>query len=266
MREEVNLKKTDEVEVDSESNNLKSDEEIMGMIFTSNEYNSLNIYTSPNSSAEIMTEIKDGKALQNIENTFIYEVIDDNLAAWFKLKVGEGKQGYLYKELKSGEIHRSFEKRQNITLLLDNGGKVVFDSKKDECDYYLEDYYSRIGYYSVVQTWGGEGYGHILVNKSNGKKTSMYGRPIFSTDYKKMLVASFDLEACFDWNGIQIFKYEDGEIVLEWEKELGDWGPSNAKWIDNETISLIKNSQVENGYEKTPIKLIFKDNNWIIKE
>ena len=51
---------------------------------------------------------------------------------------------------------------------------------------------------------------------------------------------NIDIEARYSVNGFVIYKLTDGSFIKEFEIELDDWGPSNAKWINNNQIEFEK--------------------------
>jgi hypothetical protein len=96
------------------------------------------------------------------------------------------------------------------------------------------------------------GLDYVLVNAHSGKKNMLWALPQLSEDGKKIVSASYDLDAGFMHNGIQVYAVEVDSLRLLWQQEFEDWGPAQVKWVDNHTIIIKQMGPAgENGKEVT---------------
>lgn len=115
----------------------------------------------------------------------------------------------------------------------ENGdGGIVFhyvQSCKD-IDYWLV----FISYY--------EGSEYLLMDKDDGNKIYVWGPPVVSPDKKHFITYSCDIEAAYDYNGIQLFEISGRKAILKWKKEINLWGPDEVRWKDDNTLYIKKYS------------------------
>jgi hypothetical protein len=50
-----------------------------------------------------------------------------------------------------------------------------------------------------------------------------------------------DLVAAYDPNGVQVWRRDRDSLVLELQREL-EWGPTQARWMDDSTASIGMNT------------------------
>lgn len=81
-----------------------------------------------------------------------------------------------------------------------------------------------------------EAYGYMLIDKTSGDSTVLYGMPVVSPDKKHILTFNQDLEANFTFNGFQLFEMQHAAPILIGTKELYTWGPDQVKWKDANTL------------------------------
>lgn len=85
-----------------------------------------------------------------------------------------------------------------------------------------------------------EGGGHLLVSRRTGRLTSLDAPPILAPDRSRFVTASYDTEAGYDPNRIQIRKLDADSAVLEWEMEPIMWGPTDPQWLDDSTLTIVR--------------------------
>jgi hypothetical protein len=78
-----------------------------------------------------------------------------------------------------------------------------------------------------------------LVGINNGQVYSIFNAPAISPDLKFIVSYNADLVAMMMSNGLQILKYENDSISIDFELEFYDWGPEEVKW-ENDSSLLIK--------------------------
>jgi hypothetical protein len=83
-----------------------------------------------------------------------------------------------------------------------------------------------------------EGSEFLLVDREDGNKVWIWGRPVFSPDNKYFVAYSCDLDAGYDPNGFQLYEIKDKKAVLRWSKILEDWGPSDIRWKNDSTVYI----------------------------
>ncbi len=153
--------------------------------------------------------------------------------------------------------------KQNDTLPLDTAiVKITNDFIKVntqtgcvdfKIDTSLSDNYAKYAYkgtwkdVSIVHIAGGfmESSADFLVSLKNGQKAILWGSPKLSPDKTKVLSYSYDLEAGFINNGIQMFRVgNNGQLKKIFESEIKNWGPVDIKW-ESDTSILIKRAKLD---------------------
>jgi len=115
------------------------------------------------------------------------------------------------------------ETENEITLTLLTGKKVIFENSRDTVsDDYLQidylEYLPKVGFF-VFRNNIYEGGSYSLVNDKSGKETTIWGFPKVSPDAKHIITTNQDLEAAYEFNGIQIFGFPNGRLM----SEKGNW-------------------------------------------
>jgi hypothetical protein len=142
-----------------------------------------------------------------------------------------------------------------LLLKLDNGQTVSLPQwdKEKEMGHNLEHYFPRQNYYLVHVPFT-EGNVWLLVNKKNGFKKYICGLPYFSPDGQSAITASYDLEAGYNFNGMEYLKVQGDSLAEEWRLDIGNnWGPSEIKWVDK-TTALVKRRTFEEEVNHAPEK------------
>jgi hypothetical protein len=105
--------------------------------------------------------------------------------------------------------------------------------------YSFRDYLRDLGYFLVhVQLFEGDGY--LMINDRTGRRYSIHDLPMVSPDRTRLATLSLDLEAGYNPNAIQIWRLTPAAMSLEWSLSPQDWGPAGGKWLDNATLSLVR--------------------------
>lgn len=125
-----------------------------------------------------------------------------------------------------------------LVLKLANGRTVRFpdwDNKNEE-GYNFEHYFNTIDYYLLhVQRY--EGNCWMLVNRKNGYKKYISGLPYISKDNKRIITINADLEASYNFNGIELLTVLKDSLHTELIQETKK-GPVNVKWISKNEFLL----------------------------
>jgi hypothetical protein len=174
-------------------------------------------------------------------------------SAEFKLLTGNDGNGHVKR------------KGNNLIITTDNGKRVVLTDKDDDAedgDSYAE--YTYTGYLPDIKQYGimatyYESMDFLLVNQLTGETIHTWGAPIISPDKKYFVCASYDLEAAFLENGLQLFSYANGKITPVGEIELEKWGPGQIKWQDNNTL-IVEHITLDSTMQKIikPVKLVMQ--------
>jgi hypothetical protein len=98
-----------------------------------------------------------------------------------------------------------------------------------------------------------EGSMYLLLDRENGEKIWIWGRPVLSPNNKYFVCYSFDLEAGYDSNGFQLFEVINNKAILRFSKEIADWGPTEIRW-KNDTIICIEQTRIDFNDSKDPYK------------
>lgn len=214
---------------------------------------------------------------------FYEPVVDANPSPYddcFELKKDKG-WGKFYncsekvraKQLKKDAQYVS-ENMEGITLTLLTGKEIEFKNKNsdtpDEDDFmqknYLE-YLPKVGFFVFRNNYY-EGGNFSLVNDKSGKEITIEGFPKVSPDAKHLIATNQDVEAAFEFNGIQIFGFPNGRFEKLLEKEFDNMEPHTPKWIDDKTIEItMMPSSSDKEIKPKNIKVIMNEKGgWEIKE
>lgn len=161
-------------------------------------------------------------------------------------------------------------KRTDDKLILktDNNSDVILENTDKEEDgvwYSFRDYFKGINSYLVTVNYyeGGEYY---LVNKKSGGKILIPGLIKISPDGKRLVSYNVDLEAQYSGNKFVIYRVTDTGYVKEMDTDLSNWGPSDAKWINNNQLEFEKSELKDSGTTVTGKVVYVYDGNWKIRE
>lgn len=152
----------------------------------------------------------------------------------------------------------------SLIITLENGRHIVLVSnahpKHDDSytEYTYTGYLPDIKQYGIFGTYY-ESTDFLLVDQTTGVTTHTWGAPIISPDKKYFLCPSYDLEASFTANGFQLYSYVNGTITPVGEIELGNWGPGQVKWIDNNTF-VAEHISLDSTMNKVikPVKIVMQ--------
>lgn len=126
------------------------------------------------------------------------------------------------------------------------GNEVRFRSDLTEGEGYVE--YRLVGRlpgtsYAVVSRSQWEFHDYLLVGES-GDTAAIEGWPIVGPDGQRLAVASFDFDACYQSNRLEIWRVTTPSPVREYAEETGNcaegtgWGPSDLVWTDPQTLAF----------------------------
>jgi hypothetical protein len=136
--------------------------------------------------------------------------------------------------------------RNGLRLELQTRDRLVV--LEDDCSagessirYFFASYSADIGYFHVKASLY-EGRAFLLVNDKSGEITWLKAPPVISSDKKRFVTMSMDLEAGYHPNEIKVWRLEASGPELEYSANFGEkWGPSDPVWKDGDTIAFQKN-------------------------
>jgi hypothetical protein len=140
-------------------------------------------------------------------------------------------------------------RRQDTLLLALVGGDTIrlvdrSGGHPDVVYHSYQDHWTDAGYFHVQRQFY-EGAEHVLIDDSTGHDTPVPARPIRSPDGRRFAVLSLDLVAGYGPNTLQIWSL-DGEVPeREWETRPDQWGPSEGRWADAETLEFVQHGYCE---------------------
>jgi len=94
----------------------------------------------------------------------------------------------------------------------------------------------------VIEAGGYEWIEWQLLDGRTGRIETVIAPPVPSPDGSRFLCAQEDIVAGFIYNGIQVWRLDPHGLVLEFEDVDVPWGPVDAAWEDNSTITFRKHS------------------------
>lgn len=134
-----------------------------------------------------------------------------------------------------------------LCILTTRGDTLVFtDSRSDSCffsdsflAYKLLSHLQERNFW-VIEICGYEWRNWILVNGASGSIDSVISAPRLSPDGARFVCAMDDIASGFMENGIQVWRFDAGGPVLEFEDISVPWGASNPEWENDRGIVFDK--------------------------
>lgn len=137
--------------------------------------------------------------------------------------------------------YENFISRSGDSLIIkttDGGNVYLVTRQSDNDDLAIYDFIQDmpdINQWLVLGSYW-ESYGYLLIDKTSGDTTHLYGMPVVSPDKKHIITFNQDLQAGFTFNGLQLLEMQNGKPVLIGAKELYYWGPDNVTWKNDHTL------------------------------
>lgn len=129
-----------------------------------------------------------------------------------------------------------------LTIKLTDNRLLNFAKIPDDIDaqaYNFDHYFADIDYVLLhAQYYEGDAF--TLVNRKNGFTRELYGRPYFSPDKKSFITLSLDLDACYNFNGIEYYLMQGDTVAKQFEVGMSRCGPVHAKWKSDSTVVIEK--------------------------
>jgi len=148
------------------------------------------------------------------------------------------------KGVKISRIDSDLKQGGKLILPLANGtSKVLLDKKSDtEIDDVSYSFIGKIDSLSlyVIKASFYETSEFILMDKETGEEIRTWGKPIISPDFKHLFSYGDALGYDVMPNGIQMWKFEDGKLKIDWEIKPDEWKPQSIDWLDENTLLFIK--------------------------
>lgn len=123
--------------------------------------------------------------------------------------------------------------------ILNNTLSILNDGDDETEDKYVFTFYFKKLHLYLVSVGKWEGSGSIIISETMGKIYHIDANPIFSPSMNRFATISWDMQAGYNPNRVQVWKVENGEIILDWDStELDDWGPDGATWVSDDKLVL----------------------------
>jgi hypothetical protein len=144
-------------------------------------------------------------------------------------------------------------KHDTILIIAKNGKEVIFANDTTEGESMVTYKYLKtikLGDFVEIEATYWEWSRIFLVSLNTGKQSEFWDYPNFSPN-KEYIISSFGgLESGEMPNGFQLYKIENNDLKLVFEKEIENWIPSKIKWKSDSTI-LIKRAKLDMNYNRT---------------
>ncbi|MDI9408893.1 MAG: hypothetical protein QM523_06585 [Candidatus Pacebacteria bacterium] len=163
-----------------------------------------------------------------------------------------------YTDLKTIKATHGLVKRSGATLeltiangknisLTDGGGCEEEDV--DTCySYGFIEHNKKLKAYLVFNRFW-EGYQFLWINQVTGKTTELGDTPHLSPSGQRAILVN-NVDPGFGFMGIEIWKLESGDPVLEWRYQSGCESECNSysfgKWLDEDRVELIQEVEDHN--------------------
>ena len=90
----------------------------------------------------------------------------------------------------------------------------------------------------------------FLISLNTGKQAEFWDFPNFSPNKKYIISTPGDLESGEMPNGFQLYKIENNELKLVFEKEIENWMPCEIKWKSDSTFYIKRAKHDKKGIRK----------------
>lgn len=166
------------------------------------------------------------------------------------------------------------ERRGDTLILALEGGDSArwVDVRGDAADvlhYSYQTLWSEQGLV-LIQVQYYEGSEYLLVDTTTGERTRLPHWPLLGPDGQRFAVLSFDLEAGYGPNTIQIWELRSGTPSLEWSVEPEDWGPAEGRWETASTLRVLRRGYCEDGGDLRrdfcdhPARVVLDEGGWTL--
>ena len=135
----------------------------------------------------------------------------------------------------------------NDTGTRDEGSEIRFS---------FRDHLS-IGYF-LLHRQAYEGADYVLIHARSGRRYPLQDVPAISPDGSRLVTASAGLSGGYAANALQIWRVRSDGIQLEFELRPQDWEPSDAAWLDGQTIRLKKQAPLLGEAREFSTTVLFK--------
>ena len=153
----------------------------------------------------------------------------------------------------SVDTTKVFVKHDTILILPKNGKEVIFANDTTEGETMVTYKYLKtikLGDLVEIEATYWEWSRIFLVSLNTGKQYEFWDFPNFSPNKEYIISSSGGLESGEMPNGFQLYKIENNDLKLIFEKEIDNWIPSEIKWKSDSTI-LIKRAKLDKNYDRT---------------
>ncbi|HSH46028.1 MAG TPA: hypothetical protein VK966_09240, partial [Longimicrobiales bacterium] len=134
------------------------------------------------------------------------------------------------------------ERRGDTLLLRLDGDSVRLVDEPGEGDavhFSFQAHWPEHGYYLVQQQYY-EGSAYLLVDDNTGDRTPVPARPLLAPGGDLFAVLSYDLEAGYNPNTLQVWRFTEEGPGLEYETQPDTWGPTNGRWTGPGTLEFTR--------------------------
>lgn len=92
----------------------------------------------------------------------------------------------------------------------------------------------------VVFEQRAEGGGYGWLDLGTGAYRSLSGYPLFAPGGTQVVMAQQDVDAGYDPNVLEIYRYAGGELSLIHKVDTPDWGPTEVRWSGEHALTFRK--------------------------
>jgi tetratricopeptide (TPR) repeat protein len=150
-------------------------------------------------------------------------------------------------QLQKSEYSPTVNRAGSSLRLQLRGGRSVslrdFQKRGDEASvvkYSFRDYLRDLGYFLIHRQFY-EGVDYLMIQDRTGRRYEMQDLPVISPDKRRLVTASNGIGGGYGANAIEVWRLAGRSMIREQTITPEDWGPSDAEWIDNQTIRVVKN-------------------------
>lgn len=161
-----------------------------------------------------------------------------------------GRCARAIEQVQLARTDRAERRGDTLLLALEGGDTARLADRPDAGDqvirYSYQEHWVEQGY-SLIHAQYWEGSSVVLVDDRTGNRTVLPETPLRSPGGDRFAVLSFDLEAGYSPNTVQVWSLAGDRPRMEWEHEPERWGPTAGQWRDNETLTFTRSCVFEEG-------------------
>lgn len=219
------------------------------------------LYSEMDDNSSVIAKLTDDN-IQQESNEYTFEIIEEKLSLWYKVKSKNGVEGFIYRNMENID-ELVFEDNQEVDFIYPDDTKEMRHTETmPPMQYMIDDSLAEVGYFVDYNLYEWT-YGSVISIKT--KEVTFIDSYLIPSINKVRFIVPHII-GYDNMSEIGIYSIsEDGVILKEMEVTTFEWEPHDVKWVNDELIKLTRKYIDENGqYTEKIIKseIIYRDEKW----